>query len=254
MLSIARAERLLDMLQQDRSLTVVQAAEHLGVSASTIRRDLTQLERQGRLSRVYGGAVIEATADEAIEPARLARKSEHAEAKRQIGQAAARLVKDNDTILVAGGTTTDAMLAFLGGRIRLTVLTNNIQTAITVSQHPDITVVVLGGYLRRDELSLLGHLSVDALSRLNVDRAFFGAYAVDADGLMGAEFNETETDRALISAAPELVVLADSSKFSRRAPARLASASEISTLVTDSAAPAATLEALAAQGVQIITC
>jgi DeoR/GlpR family transcriptional regulator of sugar metabolism len=87
-----------------------------------------------------------------------------------------------------------------------------------------------------------------------VDRAFYGAYAVDADGLMGAELNETETDRALISAAPELVVLADSSKFSRRAPARLASASQISTLVTDSAAPAATLDALAARGVGIVTC
>ncbi|HUA43335.1 MAG TPA: DeoR/GlpR family DNA-binding transcription regulator [Streptosporangiaceae bacterium] len=254
MLSVARAERLLDMLQQDRSLTVTAAAEYLGVSPSTIRRDLTHLESQGRLSRVYGGAVIEASAEDPIEPPRLARKSEHADAKRQIGQAAARLVTDNDTILVAGGTTTDAMLQFLGGRTRLTVLTNNLQTAVIVSQHPEITVVVLGGYLRRDELSLLGHLGVEALSRLNVDRAFYGAYAVDADGLMGAEFNETETDRALISAAPELVVLADSSKFSRRAPARLASATEISTLVTDAAAPVATLDALSAQGVRIITC
>jgi DeoR/GlpR family transcriptional regulator of sugar metabolism len=253
MLSVARAERLLDMLQQDRSLTVTAAAQHLGVSASTIRRDLTLLERQGRLSRVYGGAVIE-PGEEPVEPPRLARAPDQADAKKRIGQAAAKFVRDNDTILVAGGTTTDAMLAFLGGRTRLTVLTNNLQTALTVSQHPDIAVVVLGGYLRRDELSLLGHLGVDALSSFNVDRAFYGAYAVDADGLMGAELNETETDRALISAAPELVVLADSSKFSRRAPARLASASQISTLVTDSAAPAATLDALAARGVGIVTC
>jgi DeoR/GlpR family transcriptional regulator of sugar metabolism len=254
MLSVARTERLLDMLQRDRSRSVSAAADLLGVSASTIRRDLTLLQRQGLLSRVYGGAVIEAAAADSLEPPRLARASEHADAKRDIGLAAARLVGDDDTILIAGGTTTDAMLPFLGGRTRLTVLTNNLQTATVVAQHPEIAVVVLGGYLRRDELSLLGHLGVEALRTLNADRAFFGAYAVDADGLMGAELNETETDRALISAAPELVVLADSSKFSRRAPARLASAADIATLVTDAGAPRPVLDGLASQGVNIVIC
>lgn len=254
MLGAERAKRLIEIIQQEGSLSVVGASQRLGVSASTIRRDLIQLERQGHVSKVYGGAVVPVGDGAMHEPPRVARKSEHAAEKRRIGKAAARLVGDDQTVLIAGGTTTDAMIPHLGERVRLTVVTNNVQTALAVAQHPEITVVVLGGYLRRDEYSLLGYLGVEALESLNVDHAFYGAYAIDSDGLMGAELRETETDRALISAAPQLIVLADSSKFQRRAPSRLAGASQISTLVTDSAAPEVVLKALSEQGVKVITC
>ena len=252
--SAARAMHLLDMLEHERSVNVTEAAARLSVSPSSIRRDLVQLERQGFLTRVYGGAVAEDGADRAAELPRRARASEHAAEKRKIGKAAARLVGDDQTVLITGGSTTDMMLHHLGGRMRLTVVTNNLQTAIQAAENPDLTVVVVGGYLRREEMSLLGHLGAAALDRLSVDRAFFGAYAVDADGLMGAELRETETDRALIGAAAELIVLADASKFHRRGPARLAGASQIATLITDDGAPAGTLDALKNQGVQVICC
>lgn len=254
MLTAARAVRLIDMLQEERSLSVTDAAARLGVSASTIRRDLAHLEGRGLASRVYGGAILEEGSERALEPPLVTRGSEHAAEKRRIGQAAARLVGENQTVLITGGTTTDSMLPFLGGRTRLTVLTNNLHTAIGTARHPEITVVLLGGYLRRAEMSLLGHLGAEALARLTVDRAFFGAYAVDTDGVMGAEVAETDTDRALITAAPHLVVLADSSKFTRRGPTRLASVSDISTLVTDTGSPEDTLHRLRKQGVEIIRC
>jgi DeoR/GlpR family transcriptional regulator of sugar metabolism len=254
MLSAARANRLLEMLQAEGTLSVALTAKRLGVSESTIRRDLAQLERQGRLSRVYGGALIDPSSEVGSEPPRVTRKFEQSEQKRRIGEAAARLVGDNCTILVAGGTTTDAMLPYLGGRGRLTVVTNNLQTAVLVAEHPDVAVVVVGGYLRRDELSLLGHLSTPVLAQLNIEKAFFSAYAVDATGIMGAELNEIQTDRALISAASELVVLADSSKFARKGPARITGANEIAVLVTDDGAPAGTLRELESLGVAVITC
>lgn len=255
MLSAERTQRLIGMLRQEKTLSVTGAARRLGVSASTIRRDLGLLERQGLASRVHGGAIARRESVAApAEPPRLSRSAEHAEEKRRIGRVAAGLVVEGETILISGGTTTDAMLPFLGDLARLTVVTNNVHTALEVARHPRPMVVVLGGYLRRDELSLLGHLGADALRHLTVDRAFVSAYAVGLDGLMGAEVRETETDRALIHAARELVVLADAGKFSRTGPARLAPASQIDVLITDDGAPGDVLGALSSQGVKVMTC
>jgi DeoR/GlpR family transcriptional regulator of sugar metabolism len=196
---------LMEMLQQDRSISVAQAAPRLRVSASSIRRDLGQLERQGLLTRVCGGAIADGDDGPPAELSPWARASENAEQKRRIGAAAAALIGDGQTVLVTGGSTTDAMLPLLGGRSRLTVVTNNLQTAVGVAEHPDLDVAVIGGYLRREEMSLLGHLGNATLSQLSIERAIVGAYAVDADGLRGAQLRETETDRALLSATPGLI-------------------------------------------------
>jgi DeoR family transcriptional regulator of aga operon/DeoR family fructose operon transcriptional repressor len=255
MLSAERTRRLMDILHQEQSLSVVAAAEQLSVSPSTIRRDLQHLERLGLVARVHGGAVAAVEpATAAREPSRFARHAENAEAKTRIGRAAAGCIRPGETVLIGGGTTTDAMLPFLRTVERLTVVTNNVQTALAVARHPTIPVVVLGGYLRRDEYSLLGHLGVDALAHLTIDRAMFSAYAIDEEGLMGAQVEETETDRTLLRAAHHLVVLVDHTKFMRTGPIRLAPMAEVETLVTDSLTPHHVLDSLAARGVDVITC
>ncbi len=245
----------MDILHRDQSLSVAGAAELLRVSPSTIRRDLKLLEQMGLASRVHGGAMApNEEASQAMEPSRLARHAENASAKKRIGRTAAGLIRAGETILIGGGTTTDAMLPFLGRIERLTVVTNNVETALAAARHPTIPVVVLGGYLRRDECSLLGHLGVETLRHLTIDRAIFSAYAIDEEGLMGAQVEETETDRALLRAAEHLVVLADHTKFRRTGPIRLAPMSEVKTLITDSTAPRGTLDSFSARGVTVITC
>jgi DeoR/GlpR family transcriptional regulator of sugar metabolism len=247
-----RQQELLHYLQTFRSGHVAELSELLGASASTIRRDLDSLQDQGLVERVHGGAAI---TDIAGEPAPPVRAVTHALEKARIGEAAAALVDEGDTVLVTGGTTTEAMVTFLGARHHLTVVTNALNVAMALSKFTGIDLVVLGGVLRRDEMSLLGHLTVSALAEFQIDKAFTGAFGLDAaTGLSGMNLGETQTDRALIGGAARLVVLADGSKLSQRGPVRLAPLTAISTLVTDSSADPASLDRIRAQGIEVIVC
>jgi DeoR/GlpR family transcriptional regulator of sugar metabolism len=248
-LSATRRAEVLQWVQTHGTVHVTDLARSLGVSSSTIRRDLTLMEEEGLLHRVHGGAVVGA---DDVEPQRRDRAVSNATAKSRIGAAAARFVEDDSTILISGGTTTEAMLPHILARQRLTVVTNSLTVATHLADRTEIAVVVLGGYLRPGELSLLGHMTRSALDDLIVDRTFSGAFGLDRDGVTGANVAEAGTDRHLMAAARSLVVLADSSKFGRRGPARLARTDRISVLVTDGAAPSDELAALTAGGVEVV--
>jgi DeoR/GlpR family transcriptional regulator of sugar metabolism len=247
-----RQLELLHYLQRFQYGQVAELSELLGASPSTIRRDLEQLQDQGLVERVHGGASLVSAVGEPTPPVRA---TAHAPEKERIGEAAAQLVHDGDTVLVSGGTTTEAMLRFLGERSQLTVVTNALTVANTLAAFDGVEVVVLGGLLRRDEMSLLGHLTVAALQEFQIDKAFTGAFGLDpVAGLTGVNLVETQTDRALIGAAATLVVVADSSKLSQRGPVRLAPLSAVSTLVTDDRADASVVDLIRSQGIEVITC
>jgi DeoR/GlpR family transcriptional regulator of sugar metabolism len=247
-----RQEELLQYLRMFRTGHVVELSELLGASPSTIRRDLDELQNQGLVARVHGGAAITEVGGEAAPPVRAA---SHSEEKLCIGEKAASLVAEGDTILISGGTTTEAMLGFLGGLTRLTVVTNGINIAARLAQFASIEVMVLGGVLRRDEMSLLGHVTVQNLAEFQIDKVFMGAFGIDAEhGLSGVNLTETQTDRAIISSANELIVLADGSKLAQRGSVRLAPITAVSTLITDGTADEHALASIRQTGVEVITC
>ncbi|UQX88227.1 DeoR/GlpR family DNA-binding transcription regulator [Jatrophihabitans telluris] len=249
MLSHERKREVLRHLRSHGIGQVNELAEAIGVSASTIRRDLKEMDSQGLLTRVHGGASL---IENDLEVAHMARQSEHSAQKRRIGEAATSLVKDNSTILITGGTTTEAMLPFLHGRDGLTVLTNGLNVAVQLSRQANITVVVLGGILRHAEMSLLGPLAEHAMEEFRVDTAFTGTYGLDASvGLTGASVHEASTDRKLLEGVGSLVVLADSTKFTQRGPVRLASVEQIDVVITDSGAPSSAVHELRAGGVDV---
>lgn len=252
MLSLERQRRLLQHLRQHGSGNVLELASTLGVSASTVRRDLNDMNERGLLTRVHGGASV---LDTDVEPVLSSRTSEHSEQKRRIGAAAAARVPDGATVLITGGTTTEAMLPYLGERDGLTVLTNGLNIAYHLSRYPNVSVVVLGGVLRHDEMSLLGPIAEQVLGEFHVDLAFSSAFGIHADdGMSASNVNEAGTDRRMLASATSLVLLADSSKFGRRGPVRVASVEQISCLVTDSAAPEDDLERLRRHGVEVVIC
>ena len=250
MLNAQRRKEMLRRLRSDGSVQVADLVTRLGISASTVRRDLTELEDQGRVVRVHGGAVL-AGAGAGVEPDRRVRTSEHSDVKARLGAAAAGLIGPGETVLVSGGTTTEAMLPHLVDRENLTVVTNALNVTQYFVQHPGVNVVMLGGYLRHGEMSLLGHLVGLCLRELSVDRMFLSAFGVDQAGIAGANVSEAETDRQLIAHVSELVVLADASKFTRRGPVRLARPEQIAALLTDEEAPEETLRAFRDSGTQV---
>lgn len=253
MLSLERKRNVLNYLKTHGAGQVLEMADFLGVSQSTIRRDLSELEQQGLLTRVHGGASLAGSVVELeLEDVPTTRRLRMREEKRRIGEAAARMVGDHESVLITGGSTAEAMLPHLTDRTRLTVITNGINVAMALVPHEEISVVVLGGVLRHSELSLLGSLAAKTLESFHVDRAFIGCYGIDPDiGLTGAFADEAITDSSLVNAVGEINVLADSTKFSSRGPARILPAGQMRRLITDSAAPAAGVEKIRALGVEV---
>jgi DeoR/GlpR family transcriptional regulator of sugar metabolism len=255
MLSTQRRGRILQHLREGGAAAVEELAAVTGSSISTVRRDLLALQDEGVLRRVHGGAVLSDGETEAPEHAAVERAVENVEQKRRIAAAAATRLRADTTVLVSGGTTTELLVPHLREVRGLTVVTNSVPVAYLLGRSSDVPVIVLGGYLRHGEMSLLGMRAIQAMSDLHIDVAFSGAYGLDAEaGMLGANVAEADTDRAMLAHAGELVVLADSTKFGKRSPVRLVPTSRITCLVTDDGAPEHVLDGFRGHGVDVVTC
>jgi DeoR/GlpR family transcriptional regulator of sugar metabolism len=246
-----RQQRILETVQSSRQVTVVELSRHFGVSEVTIRRDLRELAEQGVLRRAHGGAVAAAPASP---EAPVIRRMIQAEScKECIARAAAALVSDGDSIFVGSGSTTTYVARHLVDRKDLTVVTNALTVAIELASAQGVTVVVTGGVMRESELSLIGHIAEQSLREVRVDKVIIGIPAISLEeGLTNDYLPEVMTDRTIIEMAPELVLVADHTKFGKVASAYLAPVEQITTLVTDSKADPEILARLGEMGIQII--
>jgi len=246
MLSSDRRSQLLALLDEEGRASVDTLARDLGVTPSTIRRDLARLAADGVLVRTYGGAASGRMVPgrDAFDP-RLA-------AKRAIGAAAASLVEDGQTIAISSGSTALELARHLVDR-RLTVITNALDVADVMLDRPGIELVVLGGVVRPGMHSMLGHLAELALMELRADALFMGIGALSAEhGLMNDSIPEILTDRALRRAARTCIVLADSSKLGAVAPAYVFGIDQVDMIVTDADADPREVAGLEAHGIRVI--
>jgi len=222
-------DRLLDLLRGHGARSVNELAGSLDVGEATVRRSLRRLSSSGRVIRTYGGAVL--AGERAADSVGEARPN--AQAKREIGTAAARLVPDGSTVVLSSGSTVLELAHRLRGR-HLTVITNAIDVVAALADEEAIEVVVLGGVLLPRRRSLVGHLTELATRDLRADFVFMGATAIDLEhGFMTEDVGEIQTDRALRGIARECVILADASKLDRVAPGFMFGFDQVGTLVTD---------------------
>jgi DeoR/GlpR family transcriptional regulator of sugar metabolism len=250
MLTKRRQQLLFDYITAHKSAQITRLCDEFDISISTVRRDLIELEQRGLITRVHGGAVL---VEKDNELPILQRSVHQAEEKQRIGAAAANLVADNETIMITSGTTTEAMLPFLAKKNNLTVITNAINNAYHLARYPEIAVIVLGGWLRHAEFSVHGHLVESGLKELQPQKLFHGIFGIcPAAGLTGSDLQEVQSDRFLIATIPQLIILADHTKFCRSGPVRLAPITAVSTVVTDDQAPAEDVRSLREQGVEVI--
>jgi DeoR/GlpR family transcriptional regulator of sugar metabolism len=241
-----RRTQLLDRLRARGHASVAELARGMGVTSSTIRRDLRRLERDGRLLRTYGGAALRdrPTSSVAMDPQR--------EAKHRIAVAAASLVRDGDTIGISSGTTALEFARQLTER-RLTVVTNALDVAGVLLDRPGIELIVLGGVVRPGMHSMLGHLAELASRELRADSLYMGIGAISLDnGLMNDSVPEILTDRALRRMARSCTVLADASKFEHVATGYVFGLEEVDTIVTDGGVSPEVVDGLTALGIRTI--
>ena len=254
MASLLKEERhqlILEALRDRQQVTVDELCRRFHVSEVTIRRDLRELDAQGALRRAHGGAIAATPAPP--EPPVVQRMTQVESFKACIGRAAAALVSDGDSVFIGSGSTTAHVARNLVDRKDLTVVTNALNVATELASASGVTVVVTGGMMRASELSLVGHITDQALREVRVDKAIMGMRAISLEaGMTNDYLPEVMTDRAIIEMAPELIVVADHSKFGQVASAYVAPVERVTTLVTDPRTDAGMLARLQEMGVRII--
>ncbi len=230
-----RFERILDILLKEKKISVGELSSRLGVSEVTIRKDLTELENQGRLLRRYGGAIPAENPQQVV--SHLKRISQQQDEKHRIAKFAASLINDGENILLDAGSTILALARELHGR-ELRVVTNNLAVASELLPDEKVIVELIGGTLRKASGALVGPWACRALETIRVDKVFLGCSGFDLKlGFSSENAVEAETKQKMLNCAPEIIVLADHTKFTRPAFANFARPDQISSIITDKKLP-----------------
>ena len=231
-----RQSEILNIARTQGRVTVEDLSRRFDVSAQTIRKDLNDLCERRSLTRVHGGAIIASGVENLSYEAR---RFVAAEEKRAIGRAAAELIPNGSSLFINIGTTTEEVASALTSHEDLLVITNNLNVAMLLYRHPRIEVIVTGGQVRRADGAVIGSSSNKLFEEFKVDYAIIGASAIDEEGaLLDFDYREVQAAQAIIANARSTLLVADSTKFRRTAPVRIAHISQIQTFVTDLPLPA----------------
>lgn len=226
-----RKPEIIQIARREGKVTVEGLVDHFGVTPQTIRRDLTELADDGRLERVHGGAVLPSTT---ANIGYSERRELYQAAKVDIGRACAKFIPNDCSVFLNIGTTTEAVASELLHHEGLLVVTNNINIAMLLTQNPNAEVIVTGGHLRRSDGGLVGDLATQTIRQFRFDYAVIGCSALREDGdILDFDIQEVGVSKTIIQQSQEVFLVADSSKFERKAPARIASMAEVDRFITD---------------------
>ena len=226
-------------------------ASRLEVSSVTIRKDLTDLEKEGKLYRSHGKAIIinpftnNSTVSE--------KEMINTEEKRLIGLEASKLITPDDSIILASGTTIHAMARNMNPKNRLTVVTASLQVAEALAPFENVELIQLGGNVRHTSLSVVGKYAEMILAGFSFSKLYLGVDGIDLDfGLSTTDMREAEVNRAMMKSAQKIIVLADSTKFGRRGFAKICNMEDIDIIISDNRLPQSTRNQLEAMGIEVI--
>lgn len=247
-----RRRLIAEQVQREGRVTVAELSEHFETSAVTIRGDLGALADAGRLVRSHGGAVsIDVNPVDIPLPVKEVR---HLAQKRRIAAAAARLIRDGETIILDSGSTTAevARVIFQRPWQSLTVITNALNIAFELCGASGVRVMMLGGLLRPASYSLVGPGAEEVLSGLTADRVFLGVDGLDASvGVTTPDPQEAALNAMMVRVSREVVAVLDSSKFGRRSLSLIARTRDLDVVITDVSAPDDAVRALTGSGVRV---
>lgn len=249
-----RHERIVALVRERERVSVEALSGDLQASRETIRRDLTELDRLGRLRKVHGGAVLPdpALLESAREGPFQSRLVENVAAKRMIARRAVRLFQPGETLFVDTGSTTLLFAEELAHADGLTVVTNSAAIAALAARGRDSRVFLVGGAYRSDAGQNVGPLAVEQIGRFHADHAVLTVGAASAVGFLDYDLDEADVARAMLRQAKSATVLADASKFERSGLFKVATFDAVARLVTDRSPPAPLTEALVGAGVEIV--
>lgn len=250
--TISRRKKILEHIIDNGEVTVSALSKEFDVSEVTIRNDLEYLERKNLLLRARGGAIH--TENHVGVDQRITDKNKlHAKEKAAIGKAAASLIKDDETIIIDSGTTTAEIVKHLSQIKRLNVITNALNIAELLSPYANINVIIPGGYLRQNSMSLVGPLAEKNLRNFFVDKLFLSTDGFDTkQGIFTPNIDEAHLNGIMIEIAKEVILVTDSSKFKRKSLALICNLSKINKVITDAAVAEDDKKRLEEAGIEVI--
>ena len=246
-----RREHILQLLVKQGVVQVADMVEQFGVSAVTIRSDLSSLEDQGLVTRSYGGAKLTRTPP----PEQNIHQKDtlNTALKEHIGAAAVRLIEPGDNIIIDSGTTTQHMARHMRGLERVTVMTNGLNIAWEMAEVPGVDLMLTGGLLRKESLSIQGVQAEACLDAYIFDKLFLGVDGLDLQfGATTHHEAEASLNSRMVARAKKVIVLSDASKFGRVSLHRIVMLDRVHTVITDGTISAEYRDGLQRAGIELI--
>jgi DeoR/GlpR family transcriptional regulator of sugar metabolism len=242
---------VMELVKEHGRVTVRELVDRFSVSVATVRADLDELERLGKVRRTHGGALA-TERDGQVLPFGT-RRMYYGSEKKSIGKAAARMVKDGEVIFIDGGTTAPEMRRWFSDRQNVTVITPSLEVAQWLISSTTISIYLLNGFVKSDSLSTIGVPSVDAILQMNISKAFCGAAGFTLrDGLTDVHMGFVEQKRAVCSMARRVVGLVDHTKIGVTSLASFAGIDDVDTIITDKPLPADLAAALKEKEIEVV--
>jgi DeoR family transcriptional regulator, aga operon transcriptional repressor len=253
LLAVERQRLILDILEREGVVRNAELKELLKVSLVTIRADLRELENQGALGIVHGGAVSRRPASDTEQLIDI-RLGQNAERKRRIGARAAQLVKAEQTLIVDAGTTTIELINHLSPELDyVQIVTHGLNIAMAASRFANVEVVVPGGMVRPLTLAIVGPQVLGFLEMINADCVFLATNGFSPEyGLTTANILEVEVKRKIVQRAEKVVLLADSSKYGKRQSLTIVPMDSVDLVITDKDLDDAAAERLERLGIEVL--
>jgi DeoR/GlpR family transcriptional regulator of sugar metabolism len=249
MLTAERRRSILQVLQRDGQVLASELSKSLHVSEDTIRRDLRELAAAGKLQRVHGGALPRSPEVASFTE----RQRQAADAKQSIARAAIRLVRQDQVIILDGGTTTLEVAQHLPLDLRATIITHSPPIALALAEYEHIEVVLIGGMLHKRNLVTVGAAAIEAFRSVRADLCFLGISSLHPEvGISTRDLEEAYVKRAMIASSAEVVALASAEKLGTASPYIVGPLSDLTHLVTERSVLNETLAPYEEAGITIV--
>jgi DeoR/GlpR family transcriptional regulator of sugar metabolism len=253
MLKLERQMQIIKMVQSQGSVNVKEMSRKFNVSMMTIRRDLEEIESKNIARRIHGGAILNMKSGEHNELPTLDRMNIMAEEKRLIAREASALIKPGEMIFLGSGTTTLFVARELAERKDITIVTNALTILNELATHGTMTLIGIGGFLRRSEFSMIGHFADEVIKDLHVDKVVIGMRGIHPRyGLTSDHPQELMTDRTILGISDNIVIVADHTKIGNVATSRTAHIDAAQMIITSRNAREDMITAIRDQGVEVI--
>lgn len=246
-----RHDEIIDLVRRQGFASIEALARHFSVTPQTVRRDINRLCTLGLLRRYHGGAGLPSSVENL---AYHARRGLWRRQKQAIAELAAAAIPDDASLFINIGTTTEEVAKALMDHRGLRVITNNLHVAATMSPNADFEVILAGGVVRARDGGIVGEATLDLIRQFKLDFGIIGISGIDEDGsLLDFDYREVRVAQAIIENSRRVILVADHTKFDRRAMVRLGRMAQVDDLFTDRPPPPAMADMLREAGVRVHT-